>query len=159
MVSFEIVGNREKAVAIIESTGNIKKDKEIARKIIEKSKNVSSVLAKLSKRKGRLRKREYKVIRGNRNTEVIHKEHGYLIKVDPQATYFSSRELTERQRVAQQVKKKEKILVMFSGVAPFIISIKKKQPSTNVYGIELNTKAHEYAVENIRLNKLTDVNL
>src|SRR3989344_6958959 len=98
MASCEIIGNRERAVAIIESSGSIKKDKETAKKVCETAKNVRSVLVKLSKRKGRLRKREYKVILGDKHTEVIHKEYGYLIKVDPQVTYFSPRELTERQR-------------------------------------------------------------
>ncbi len=159
MVSFEVIGNKEKAIAITESTGNKKKDKEQAKKICEKAKNVRSVLIKTSKRKGRLRKREYKLVLGNKDTEVLHKEHGYIIKVDPQVTYFSPRELTERQRIAEQVKKNEKVLVMFSGIGPFIIAIKKRQHSSSVYGIELNKKAHQYSLENIKLNRLTNVEL
>ncbi len=159
MVSYEIIGNKNKAIAIIESCGKSKMDKERADEILNKLKNVKSILLKLSKRRGRLRKREYKLLAGDKDTEVIHKEYGYLIKLNPQETYFSPRELTERQRIASQVKKNEKILVMFSGTAPFIISIKKKQPDTKICGIELNKKAHEYALENIKLNKLKNVNL
>ena len=85
------------------------------------------------------------------------KEYGYIMKLDPKETYFSSRESTERQRIASQVKQKEKVLVLFSGIAPFILAIKKKQPNAIVYGIELNKKAHHYAVENIKLNKFKSV--
>ena len=159
MASFETIGNKEKAIAIISSSGNLRKDKEKAKKLMIKSKNIKSVLLKTSKRKGKLRKRQYKLILGEKNTDVIHKEYGYLIKLDPQSVYFSSRELTERQRIASKVKKNEKVLVMFSGAAPFIIAIKKKQPSSYVCGIELNKKAHEYAIENIKLNKLEKVKL
>lgn len=147
-MTFEVIGSREKAVAIVDS-------KENSKKLLKN--NIKSVLLKLSKRKGRLRKREYKLIAGDKNTEVIHKEYGYLIKLDPQVTYFSPRESTERQRIASQVKKKEKILVMFSGTIPFIVAIKLKQPTTKVYGIELNKKAHKYALENVKLNKLDNI--
>lgn len=159
MASFEVIGNREKAVVIIEPSKNKKENKKNAKELLNKSKNIKSVLLKLSKRKGNLRKRKYELLLGDKNTEVIHKEYGYLIKVDPQKVYFSPRELTERQRIASQVKKNERILVMFSGVAPMIIAIKKKQPTTELYGIELNKSAHNYALENIKLNKLDNVKL
>ncbi len=157
MATYDIIGNKEKAVAIIESSGSIKKDKKFANEILKKSKNIKTVLAKASGRRGKLRKRKYKLILGDSNTEVIHREYGYLIKLDPQKVYFSPRELTERQRIANQTKNDEKILVMFSGVIPAICAIKKKDPSTVVYGIELNRIAHRYAKENVKLNKLKKI--
>lgn len=159
MISFEIIGNKEKAVAIINSSRNLKKDIKIAHEIVKKSKHVKTVLAKASERKGKLRKRKYKVILGNQDTEVIHKEYGFLLKLDPQKVYFSPRESTERQRIASQIKKNEKILVMFSGIAPFICAIKRKQPIIIIYGIELNKIAHQYALQNIALNRLENVKL
>ncbi|MEK6922242.1 MAG: hypothetical protein AABX08_00395 [Nanoarchaeota archaeon] len=157
-MNYEIIGNKEKAVAIIESH-NKEKDKKVAQEMLKKSKHIKSVLAKISSRKGRLRKRQYKLILGSKDTEVIHKEHGFLLKLDPQKVYFSPRELTERQRLASKIKKHEKILVMFSGVIPIICAIKKKQPETIVYGIELNRIAHKYALENKEINKLEGVYL
>lgn len=153
--SFDIIGSREKAIAIVEIPKNLKDRKlEIAKALMERHKNVKTVLEKISERKGRLRLREYSLIFGDPNTEVLHKEYGYLLKLDPQKVYFSPREATERQRIASQVKAKEKVLVMFCGVAPYCIAIAKAQPLAKVFGIEINKDACKYAVENIRINKV-----
>lgn len=155
--SFDIIGSREKAVAIIEIPGELKgEEKEIAEAMLKMHKNVKSVLAKASKRTGEYRTREYKLIAGDASTEVLHKEHGYMIRVDPQKAYFSPREATERQRIAEQVKPGEVVMVMFSGVSPFSIAIAKRQPDVEkVISVESNPDAVHYADENIRINKLS----
>jgi tRNA (guanine37-N1)-methyltransferase len=154
-VSFEVIGSREKAVAIVEIPEG-QDEKKIAEEIMKKNGNVKSVLKKISGRKGELRLKEYKLIAGEENTEIIHKEYGYLLKLDPQKVYFSPREATERQRIAEQVKAKEIVLVMFSGIGVIPIAIAKKQIDVEkVYGIELNPWAHRYAEENVRMNKLS----
>lgn len=154
--SFDVIGSREKAVAIVEISEELKdREKLIADGIMQLHKNIKSVLKKISERKGELRLREFKLIAGDKDTEVVHKEYGYLLKLDPQKTYFSPREATERQRIASQVNPGENVMVMFSGISPFPIAIAKKQPQVNkVYAIELNEDAHNYAVENVRVNKL-----
>ncbi|MEM7821844.1 MAG: class I SAM-dependent methyltransferase family protein [Candidatus Aenigmatarchaeota archaeon] len=154
MRSFDLIGSKEKAVAIVEiKEGD---EKALAEEIMKRNKNVKSVLKKVSGRKGELRLREYKLIAGDANTEVIHKEYGYLLKLDPQKVYFSPREATERQRIAKQVKAGERVLVMFSGIGVIPIAIAKKQPEVEkIYGIELNEDAHKYAEENVRINKLS----
>lgn len=159
MTSFDVVGSKEKSVAIIEST-NVREDKILAENILKKHPNIKSVLKKTSERKGRYRNREYKVIAGVKNTEVIHKEYGFLLKLNPKYTYFSPREATERQRLASEVKPDESILIMFSGICPIGIAIEKKQPHVKeVYCIEINPRAHKYAEENIKLNKLNKIEL
>lgn len=154
--SYDIIGSREKAVAIVEiqkSLGPI--EKEIAESIMKLNKNVKSVLKKASSRKGELRLRDYELILGDENTEVIHKENGYILKLDPQKVYFSPREGTERMKIASQVKPGEKVMVMFSGICPFAISIAKFQQDVNkIYAVEINKVAHEYAIENVRINKV-----
>ena len=154
--SFDVIGSKEKAVAIIEVPDE-KKDrgKEVAEAILEQNKNVKSVLRKMSSREGEYRTRKYELLAGDKNTEVLHKEYGYMIKVDPQKAYFSTRELTERQRIAPQVKPKEVVMVMFSGVAPIAVAIGKRQPEVErVIAVEINPDAARYADENIRINKL-----
>jgi tRNA (guanine37-N1)-methyltransferase len=154
-MSFDIIGNKEKAVAIVEIAEG-EDEKKIAEEIMKKHKNVKSVLKKISERKGELRLRDYELIAGDENTEVVHKEYGYFLKLDPQKVYFSPREAKERQRIAEQVKPGEKVLVMFSGIAPIAIAIAKKQPEVEkIYCIEINKDAHEYAEENVRRNKLS----
>ena len=150
--SYDILGSKEKSVAIIEETEN---PKEIAKEIMKEHKNVKSVLMKLSERKGIERKREYKFILGNPNTEVIHRENYCRFKVDPKKTYFSGREGTERLRIAELIKPKETVLVMFAGIGPFSILIAKKQPEVDkIPSIEINPDAVEYMKDNIRLNKI-----
>ncbi|MEM5794300.1 MAG: class I SAM-dependent methyltransferase family protein [Candidatus Aenigmatarchaeota archaeon] len=153
--SFDIIGSREKAVAIVEIPEELKDKQEIIAKAIMKlHKNVKTVLKKASERKGKLRIREYELIAGETNTEVLHKEYGYLLKLDPQKVYFSPREATERQRIAEQVKPSENVLVMFSGVCPYPLAIFKKQPKVNkIVAVEINPDAHKYAEENVKLNK------
>ena len=154
--SFDVIGSKEKAVAIIEVPDE-KKDrgKEVAEAILEQNKNVKSVLRKMSSREGEYRTRKYELLAGDKNTEVLHKEYGYIIKIDPQRAYFSQRESTERQRIAAQVKPKEVVMVMFSGVAPIAVAIGKRQPEVErVIAVEINPDAARYADENIRINKL-----
>ncbi|RLI98266.1 MAG: class I SAM-dependent methyltransferase family protein [Candidatus Aenigmatarchaeota archaeon] len=154
--SFDIIGSREKAVAIIEIPDQLKnKEKIIAEGIMKLHKNVKSVLKKVSGRKGIERLREYELIAGDENTEVIHKEYGYILKLDPRKVYFSPREATERQRIASKVKDGEKVLVMFCGIAPYCIAIAKKANVEKVYGIEINEAAHLYAKHNVRVNGLS----
>jgi len=126
----------------------------IANTLMKIHKNVKSVLAKNSIRYGELRLRSYRLISGDSNTEIIHRESGCSFKLDPQVTYFSTRESSERERICKQIRDKENVLVLFSGVGPFPICIAKHNISTSCYGIELNCRAHLYCVENIKLNKL-----
>jgi len=155
-MSYDIIGSREKAVAIVEIPDNFKdKEKKIAEEILKKHKNVKSVLKKVSERKGVFRTREYEFLLGDKNTEVIHIEHGCRLKLDPQKVYFSPREGTERSRIANKVKPNETIMLMFAGIGSFAIMIAKKQPKVKkIISIEINPVAFEYMKENIRLNRL-----
>ena len=156
--SYEIIGSREKAVAIVEIPVDLqKKEKEITNQILVRHKNVKSVLKKVSGRKGVFRKREYKVLAGDKNTEVVHKEHYCKFKLDPKLVYFSPREGTERLRIANQVKPKETVMLMFAGVGAYAIMIAKKQPKVKkIVSIEINPSAFEYMRDNVRMNKLGD---
>ncbi|UNQ72869.1 class I SAM-dependent methyltransferase [Infirmifilum sp. NZ] len=154
--SFDIVGSRAGAVAIVEIPEELEPYKRvIAEKIMELHKNVRAVYRKLGERTGEYRVRELELIGGESVREVLHKEHGYLLKLDVTQVYFSPREATERQRVASKVKPGEFVVVMFAGVGPFAIAIAKKQPLVDkVVAIEINPVAYKYMVENIRLNRL-----
>jgi tRNA (guanine37-N1)-methyltransferase len=145
---YDIIGSKEKAVAIIEKGG-----KKLAEQIMRKHKNVKSVLKKISGRSGEFRLYKLRLILGDKNTEVFHREHGMIFKLDPRKVYFSPREATERQRIAELVKPKEKILVMFAGIAPFAIAIAKEKVC-EITCVEINPDACKYAEENITRNKL-----
>ena len=152
-VAYDIIGNKEKAIVLLGV--NVKNPKKVAKEIMKRHKNVKSVLQKLSERKDVFRLYPCKLLLGNKNTEIIHKEYNYFIKVDPQKVYFSPRESTERQRIAEMVKPGEDVLVMFSGACPYPIAIAKKQTLVSkIYAVDVNPNAQKYALENIKLNHL-----
>lgn len=156
--SYDIIGSREKAVAIVEIPDELQgREKEIAKQIMSTHKNVRSVLKKVSERKGVFRTRQYKLLMGDPNTEVMHIESGCKFKLDPTKVYFSEREGTERLRISNQVKSKERIMLMFGGVGSFGIVIAKKQSKVKkIISVEMNPVAFEYMKENIRLNRVQD---
>ena len=152
--SFDVVGH----IAILEFPDELKKEKKIIAKVLlDVHSNIKTVLEKCSERKGTYRNREYKFLAGLRKFETLHKEYGCVFKLNPTKVYFSPRELTERQRIAEQVKQRERVLVMFSGVGPYGIIIAKRQPATEVVCVEINKAAVAYAKENVRLNKLGNI--
>lgn len=151
---YDLIGH----IAILEIPDELKnKKKLIAKAILQVHKNIKTVLEKSSERKGLFRVRKYKFLAGQRKFETVHKEHGCQFKLNPTKVYFSPRELTERQRIAEQVKPDEVIMVMFGGIGPFPIIIAKRQPKIKkIISVEINPVATKYAKENIRLNKLSD---
>jgi tRNA (guanine37-N1)-methyltransferase len=156
--SFDIIGNKDKAVAIIEIPEKLLRKKGmIARALMKKHKNVKSVLLKGSPRKGIFRTRDMKLLAGDNNTEVVHIENGCRFLVDPKTSYFSQREGTERTRIIEKVKPDETVMVFFAGVGPFAIEIARKTKAKNVIGIEINPIAVEYFKKNIILNKVNNV--
>ncbi len=154
---FDLIGSRESgAVAILHVESN-EDPKKAAEEIIRRHKHVKSVLLRMGPRSGTYRLRPLILLVGDENTEVVHKEHGYRLKLDPMKVYFSSRESTERELIAKQVKPNERVLVMFAGVGPFAIAIAKFQPKVKeVIGIEINEIAYKYFLENVRINKVED---
>ena len=136
-----------------------KKEKLIGEYLLTVHKRIRTVAKKTKKYSGRYRVPKLEILAGEKFLETIHKENGIKLKINPKKAYFSPRTSTERLRVAKQVKKKEDILVMFSGVMPFGLTIAKHSKANEIYGIEINPHAHKYAQENIRLNKISNIKL
>jgi tRNA (guanine37-N1)-methyltransferase len=70
--------------------------------------------------------------------------------------YFSVRLSTERSRLASLVKPGERVLVMFSGCGPYTCVFGKNTKAKEIIGVEWNPLGHQYALENIKLNKLNN---
>lgn len=156
MASYDIIGSGNKAVAIVEIPREEQKNKlKFAEEIMKANKIVKSVLEKSSARKGKFRKLDLKLIAGDKDTEVLHREFGYILKLDPRKVYFSPRESTERQKISSQVKPGETVLVMFGGIAAMPVAIAKKRAVLKIFSVEINPDAHKYALENARVNKLS----
>lgn len=151
--SFEIIGN----IAIIEIPEELIGKKElIVNAILQKHKNIKTILRKVGEVEGVYRVAKYEKVYGE-ETETIAKEHGCRFLVDPTKVYFSSRLSTERERIARLVKNGERVLVMFAGVGPFAIVIAKLSKPKEVVGVELNSIAVEYFRKNVKLNKVENV--
>ncbi len=148
---FDIIGD----VAIIEIPEELRgRKKEIAEAVKRIHKSVKTVLMKSGEREGRFRLRRFETLLGG-ETVTEHREHGCRFRLDVRTCYFSPREATERQRVAEKVKAGESVLVMFAGIGPFSIVIARKQPEVKkVYSVEINPECVKYMKENIRINRV-----
>lgn len=155
--SFDIVGSRQGAVAILEIPDELEPYKgEIAEAVKRLNKNIGAVIRRKGARSGPYRLYDYEVlIEGP--TEVVHKEHGYLIKVDPTKVYFSPRDQTDRAEIAEIVRDGERVLYLFAGVGPYAVAIAKRRRIRWIYSVELNPWGFKYMVENVALNKLSAV--
>jgi len=136
-----------------------KKEKIIAEKLIELNKNIKTVAKKTKQYSGIYRLKKTKILAGKRTKTTIHKENNIVLKLNIETCYFSPRLSTERQRISDLVKPKESILVMFSGIAPYPITISKNTKAKEIYGIEINPNCHKFAKENIKINKITNIKL
>jgi len=153
--SFDVVGSRSGAVAIVEIPPELEDYKVVIGEAIMKlNRHVRAVLRRVGAREGEFRLYKYEVLIPG-PTEVVHKEDGYLIRVDPTKAYFSPRDQGDREDIARQVMPGEVILYPFAGVGPYAVAILKKQPLARlVIAIELNEYAYNYMLSNIKLNKL-----
>ncbi|MEM4263402.1 MAG: class I SAM-dependent methyltransferase family protein [Candidatus Woesearchaeota archaeon] len=149
--SFDVVGS----IAILEIPDELKKkEKLVAKELMNLFKQVKTVVKKSGIHYGKYRRQKLTVLAGE-NTKIAEcRESGIILKVDLEKCYFSSRLGSERLRIAQQVKPGEKVLVMFSGVAPYPLVIAKNSRADSVVGVELNPVAHKFALQNVALNKL-----
>lgn len=154
--SFDIIGD----IAVIEIPDELKKkEKVIAEAVLNLHKNIAVVAKKKGAHEGTFRLQKIKILAGVKRKETIHVENGTRLKLDVEKVYFSPRQATERKRIAEQVIKGERILVMFSGAGPYVFVLAKNSQAKEIVGIEKNPNGHKYALENLRLNKVHNVRL
>jgi tRNA (guanine37-N1)-methyltransferase len=154
--AYDIIGD----ILIIDIDPSLKtKEKLIADALLEIHPNVRVICKKHGIHSGKFRTQKLKVIAGEKRKETLHRENNIMLKLNVETSYFSPRSGNERKRIAEQVKEGENILVMFSGIAPLPVVLAKNTKAKKITAIELNPKAHRYALENIRLNKISNVNL
>jgi len=136
-----------------------KKEKLIAKTILNTLKNVKVIAKKTGKYAGKFRTPKIKIIAGQNRKETTYKENNVSLKLHIEKVYFSPRLGNERKRIANLVQANEKILVMFSGCSPYPCVIARNAKPKEIIGVEINPIAHKYALVNVRQNKLTNVKL
>ncbi|MCW3975641.1 MAG: class I SAM-dependent methyltransferase family protein [Candidatus Bathyarchaeota archaeon] len=156
MLSFDVIGD----IAIIKCFPILLKQKNISidifAKILEKNKHIKTVLCQKGGINGEYRLGNLEWVFGEQKTDTVHKEYGCKFYVDLNHVYFSPRLSFERMRIAQETKNGEKILNMFGGVGSFSIMISRYVSISKIYSIDINPKAIQYALKNIKLNKINN---
>jgi len=154
---YDFLGN----VAILKfpEKTKIKEKKEFAKNILNERKNVETVLEKAEKVHGRLRTITTKFLMGKKTKEALYRESGCILKLNIDSCYFSPRLSNERLEVAGKIEKNDNVLVLFSGVAPFPIVIAKHSQAKKIVAVELGRECCKYAKENVKLNKLSNVEI
>lgn len=153
-IGYDVMGN----VAILKFSDDWKKSEKInfAKDFLKRQRGVTSVLEKIGKFKGRLRKMETSYLSGEKTKEVLYKENGCVFRFNIDSTYFSPRLSNERNEISQKIRVGEDVFVMCAGVAPFPIVIAKKSKAKKIYSNEINKEANKYAKLNVELNKLKE---
>ena len=184
-LGIDIVGNI--AILKFDRAVSLRAKKKVALDFLSEHKSVGTVLEKVGKFSGRLRTLKTRFLVGEKTKEVLYRENGCVFRFNVDTCYFSPRLSTERKKVASMVRRGEKVLVMFGGVAPFGIVIGKKlkkcaggvesekcaegivrlptrgQGATRskgkVVSVELGRECSKYALQNVKRNKLENVEI
>lgn len=152
MARYDVVGN-----IVIVKFGRDEKagaKKKFAVSFLKEHKGVRTVLEKSGKFSGRLRTQATKWIAGEKTKEVLYKENGCVFRFNVDSCYFSPRLSSERLELARKVKRGERVLVMFGGVAPFAIVIAKGSEAGEVVSVEIGRECSKYALDNVKRNRL-----
>ncbi len=153
--SFDVIGSREGAVAVVEIPSELERYKyEIAKALMRINKNVKSVVRRIGARRGAFRLYETEVLIPG-PTEVVHRELGYRLLIDPTKAFFSPRDQSDRLDLSLMVGRNESIAYLFAGAGPYAFAILKRQPDvSSIHAVELNPDAVTYLERNVRLNKV-----
>ncbi|MCX9088940.1 MAG: class I SAM-dependent methyltransferase family protein, partial [Candidatus Methanoperedens sp.] len=128
-------------------------------KVLLQHKNIKTIFQATSAVCGEYRTRELLFIAGEQQTETIYRENGCRYLLDVTQVYFTPRLSTERIRIADSVKNGDKVVDMFAGIGPFSILIAKRFPGAHVIAVDKNPVAIKYLRENVRLNKLKNIEI
>ena len=152
MAPYDLLGNIVLVKFQRETALTLKK--RWALSFLKEHERVTTVLEKTGRIKGRLRTPETKWLAGEKTKEVLYHENGCSFRFNVDTCYFSPRLAAERKTIASLVKKRERVLVLFGGVAVYAIVIGKTRKPARVVSIELGREGSTYARENVRRNKV-----
>lgn len=144
-------------IAVLEIPEKLKKkEKIIARALLETNPRLKTILKKSGVTKGKYRVHPVKFLAGEKKALAFYKESGCQFKIPLGKVFFSPRLQKERLRISKLIKKGEIIGALFAGVGPFPIVFAKNSPMKKALAVELNPLAFKQMKENITLNKAGD---
>lgn len=133
-------------------------EEKIAKAIHKLIPSAKTICVKTGQISGEYREPQVKKVWGS-DTETIHNEHGCKFLMDVTKVMWAKGNLSERKRIADQVKPGEEVLDMFAGIGYFTIPIAVHNPTAKIKSIEKNPNAIHYLKENVKLNKLNNVTI
>jgi len=90
-------------------------------------------------------------------TETVHIENGVKFKIDTSFLMFSSGNIDERIRMAEEIEEGEVVVDMFAGIGYFSLPMALHGDPKKVYSLEINPTAFRYLEQNISLNGVEDI--
>ena len=125
--------------------------KLIGQVILDKIKNVETVVNKLDTIGNTFRVFNMEILAGKPEYVTIQKESDCRFKFDFSKVYWNSRLQSEHKRLFSTFKKNEIVCDVMAGVGPFAIPAAKN--GVFVFANDLNPSSFEFLNENIALNK------
>lgn len=146
---FEVIGD----IAIINIPPALDTEKYlIAQMLASHRKDIRTILRKVNMLKGEKRIGEFELLLGN-TTGTLHRENGCVFQVDIAKIHFSGKLAFERNRISEMAKDGEDILVLFCGMGPFLIPIRKRK-NVKITGLDNNPDACALFRKNAKLNDI-----
>jgi tRNA wybutosine-synthesizing protein 2 len=93
-------------------------------------------------------------VAGERDTETVHRENGFVFALDPARVMFSVGNAGERVRMRDAVASGERVFDMFAGIGYF--AVPAAVGGAEVVAAEVRETAHDYLAENARRNGVAD---
>ena len=129
----------------------------LSKELLRRLPYVRSVWAALTPVEGPYRIRKYVHLAGEEKTTTLYKEGGCRFRIDIKSVYISPALSYEHARISSLVRGGEFVINMFAGAGLFSIIMAKKGKPFKVISIDINPKAYELMVENVRLNRVEDI--
>jgi tRNA (guanine37-N1)-methyltransferase len=147
---FHVIGD----VAILSLPSELEAyKKEIAWGVLSQGTYIRTVLNKKTRLRGECRVANFEHLAGN-GTVTLHKEFGFVYRLDVTRVFFNSHLGNERMRVASQVNAGEWVLVPFAGVGPFVVPLAAR--GARVVALDKNREACLWLAKNARLNCVSE---
>jgi tRNA (guanine37-N1)-methyltransferase len=147
---FDVVGD---IAIIIIPEALVVREQVIAAAILANNSRIRVVAKRAGLYGGEFRTIPLCILAGENRTVTEVREFGLRLRLNAERVYYSVRSGNERRRIASLVAPGESVLVLFSGVAPYPLIISQFSKARRIVGIEKNPESHEYALQNLQLNK------
>lgn len=149
--SYDVVGD----IAVVRIADSLlHRASLISEMILATNARLKVVVRKTGRYRGEFRTAGVAVIGGEKRTLTVVREFGLNYHLDIASCYFSVRSGAERRRIAALVKPGERVLVLFSGIAPFPLMIARHSRAAEVVGVEKSRVSHDFALKNRAANLL-----